>query len=845
MSDLKNALKQLCRESNIISETYYGTSYRAVFTLNGEKAEWDIFHIGIPFEALKEAELMRRFGMERADLPSFYGHFEKAVVRQINLTKALNATGLPAIMRSVIDYRSVQYYPRMSGNGQQTGQDFYFISRPMESFVGTDIITQQGAYLQDINNLAVRLLQTAKTLNENGFSLGAVDLDSCFYVSDESDRKFLKLGYFLYGSGPGTSPEIYTEDVNTFIPESISSGAERQNLDSDVRTICAYIWTMLDGKHYTEKNQNAWIVQKFYASSPQSVPSDMLPRYAPYEISTLLAEGMARGADAMRILQTEIRQQNKRIVSGELPNTYIPFEVPSYLTLPLPPLRENDDEDLGKVSLAGKAEPEAQPQAGKKKKPKTAGIIIAVASLLLLSGAFAYLFMGNEVLRQLFHPVRYNMSGESGLYATNGKVVNEKLQVISDFAIDEDGNIVKAVEPDTVVFPGKYVSEYVFIENVKLTVVEKRFSSVWSGTAPIKEFRESIIDLRNMQSLFYSYDADSVNDIPESVIKESGIKEDSLILIRNDPEDPESYAVVMLVDMSGIQHTQEPGSNETPPVSEDGSLNESRYPIQEVPALSDGFLYKVQGEWRNKVTVSIDPASAVNSRITLTSTDPDHMYFVTADETGRESKARSIRLSQKEEENASFYIVGNTEGKYLIQVESDDGNLNKKVQMTFLPPNDYLIASPPPRPTPVPTERPEPTPAPTQEPAPSPAPTPWQGEDSGYPGTDPGGGTLPVTTVDPVVTVPESTPAPVFTSEPAVPLSCSISQVDLAVGATFRLGDYLDGIEGGYLTAIPSQAGIVSIDQANGLLMTGLAPGTCNIIISKGMESISVPVAVS
>ena len=165
--------------------------------------------------------------------------------------------------------------------------------------------------------------------------------------------------------------------------------------------------------------------------------------------------------------------------------------------------------------------------------------------------------------------------------------------------------------------------------------------------------------------------------------------------------------------------------------------------------------------------------------------------------------------------------------------------------MTFLPPNDYLIASPPPRPTPVPTERPEPTPAPTQEPAPSPAPTPWQGEDSGYPGTDPGGGTLPVTTVDPVVTVPESTPAPVFTSEPAVPLSCSISQVDLAVGATFRLGDYLDGIEGGYLTAIPSQAGIVSIDQANGLLMTGLAPGTCNIIISKGMESISVPVAVS
>ena len=78
MANLNNALKKLCSDANVIKETYYGSSHRASFTLNGEKSEWDIFHIGIPFSPQKEAELMRRFGLERDDLASFYGNFEKA-----------------------------------------------------------------------------------------------------------------------------------------------------------------------------------------------------------------------------------------------------------------------------------------------------------------------------------------------------------------------------------------------------------------------------------------------------------------------------------------------------------------------------------------------------------------------------------------------------------------------------------------------------------------------------------------------------------------------------------------------------------------------------------------------
>ncbi len=848
MPNLNNALKKLCSDANVIKETYYGSSHRASFTLNGEKSEWDIFHIGIPFSPQKEAELMRRFGLERDDLASFYGNFEKAVVRHINLIRALNESGIPAIKKSVIEYRTVQYCPRINKDGRQIGQDFYFISAPMETFVGTDIITQRGAYLQDINNLAVRLLQTAKTLSENGVSLGAIDLDSCFYVPDEFGKKYLKLGYCFYSTGPGISPEIYTEDVRSFVPETISNGDEKQSLDSDVRTICAYIWTMLDGKHYTEPNLNAWTVMKFYSGATQSGPANMLPRYAPAEISSLLVEGITRGADAMRQLQTDIRQVNKRIAAGEIPNTFIPFETPSYLQRPLPTLRKDTEEEEPE-EVSEKKETEGVQKTDKKKKPRIAGILIAVISLLLLSATTVYLLLGADGIHNILHPVHYSMSSAINVYSANGKVVNDKLQIYSAYTLDEDGNIVKIAEPESILFPKEYVSDYIFVENVKLAIVEKHFSSVWTGSELEPELREEVVDLRNMQDLFYSYAADAVNEIPESVIEKQGIQADSLILISNDPEDPQSYAVVMLVDMSNATDEWEGDSSTVSGDTGDEIDTEPTRPVQEVQYLSDALIYKVQGEWRNKVDVSIEPENAINSRITLISEDPEHMYFVVSDATGKESKTKSIRLSKKDNGEVSFFVVGNTEGKYLIRIESEDGSLNKRIQMTFAPPGDYSKESPPPRPTPTPLPTLEPEMTPSPEPESTPTPTPWvdpytQTYPGGYTGGDSSGGTEPSTTVDPVETIPETTPAPIYTPEPILPLSCSIGQIELTVGETFRLGDYLDGIEGGYLTAIPSPGGIISINQADGFLLTGLSPGNCVILISKGAESVSVTVTV-
>ena len=211
-----NNLKLLCTDTNKLKDTYYGSIHRANFSINGEKGDWDILRISIPFAPLKEAEFMQRFHVSREELTGFYASFEKAVVRHSSLIKELNATALDSVRKSIVEYRSVKYFPRLDRAGNQIGQDFYFITAPMECFVGTEVFREQGAYLSDINSLAVRLLQTAKVFSENGFTLGAVDLDSCYLAGFEG-KKYMKLGYSFYGTGPNTQQIGYTQDISPFV----------------------------------------------------------------------------------------------------------------------------------------------------------------------------------------------------------------------------------------------------------------------------------------------------------------------------------------------------------------------------------------------------------------------------------------------------------------------------------------------------------------------------------------------------------------------------------------------------------------------------------------------------
>ena len=187
---VKNTLQPLCTEKNIVRETYYGTTHRATFTLGGVNKQWDILHISIPFTPLKEAELMRRFGIERDQLPAFYHEFSKSILNHVTLAKAVveNAEA-DTLKKSIVSYQAIQTFRKTGNDGKSIGSDLYFITEPMESFIGTETFQENAASIKTINNLGLRLLQTAKSLNDRGFTMGAVDLDSYFLVQQPSGKK--------------------------------------------------------------------------------------------------------------------------------------------------------------------------------------------------------------------------------------------------------------------------------------------------------------------------------------------------------------------------------------------------------------------------------------------------------------------------------------------------------------------------------------------------------------------------------------------------------------------------------------------------------------------------------
>ena len=50
---------------------------------------WDILHIEIPFSPRKEAEFMRRFNIDRAELGEYYKEFSMAIVNNAAMNKAI------------------------------------------------------------------------------------------------------------------------------------------------------------------------------------------------------------------------------------------------------------------------------------------------------------------------------------------------------------------------------------------------------------------------------------------------------------------------------------------------------------------------------------------------------------------------------------------------------------------------------------------------------------------------------------------------------------------------------------------------------------------------------------
>ena len=267
-------------------------------------------------------------------------------------------------------------------------------------------------------------------------------------------------------------------------------------------------------------------------------------------------------------------------------------------------------------------------------------------------------------------------------------------------------------------------------------------------------------------------------------------------------------------------------------------------PVRAVSGVSEDALFKLQGEWNYTLKISLIPENAVDRKVSLSCEDTEYMYFVVENKDGQKIKARTVRMPIQEDEENEITVVGLLEGRYIIRIESDDGSVSKKTALSFEPSSAIdlgLPAQPTPTPTPSPTPTPTPTPSPSFTPIPTPAPYA-----AGYGGGGYGGGYSYSSEPAPApVAAPAPTPTPAPTPEQNLPLSCSIDHLDMTVGESCRLGDYLDGVENfAALICRVSEEGIISVSPGEGFLITAEAAGNTVIRITKGEEAVEVSVTV-
>ena len=788
----RNTLSPLCTEKNIIRETYYGTTHRATFTVNGVNKPWDILHIEIPFSPLKEAKLMQRFEIHREGLGDFYRSFTKAILNHIELSKKMiSGAEAEPLKKSLVTYKAIQTFQKKDQNEWGfPGIDLYMITEPMQAFVGSDNFSASGTDLKTINNLGLRLLQTAKSMNDRGFTMGCVDLESYYLEADASGKKLLKNGYMLYATGPENKPESYTPDVAPYIFEQIVVGSYPQSYDTDIYMICRFLWSLYDGQHYT-------------------TPADLgyEPRYAPEGVTKALMEGLRNGASAFKLLNATLRNINKQIDAGNVQNSFIEFAPPSYTHRPLPEPRKEPEPEEEKLKEEEEKPEEEKPEEKKKRKPRKGGILFLLAVLAIL----VLLVLGplkDTVLPLILgtpEPVvttNTEMSGKSGLYALEGKVVLEDGSPHERFYLDEEGNILAPAEEEdaepTLLYDADHVSAYLVVTGYDVKISARDF--ILRDPQNYLCYKEGVVSLKDTE-LRYDLDSEEGLVIPEEIIEEFGLDEDTVLIILC--LGSETQAELPIVAMPEIVE------------NEDGT--KTMIAKRQI-AVEERDLQLITGDWIYKLKLTIEPLDANSRKYTVTSNDPDFLLFA-VEKDGETVKAKSVKKTVGGEGTTELTVLCSREGKYSFTLKTEDGLFEKTYSLNFKPDEDQIPA-PTPVPTPIPT--PEPTPEPTPVPTPAPTPKPsYSGGGGGYSG---GGGSYnpaPVTTPAPA---PVVTPAPTPYVPPYVPeFTVDVSHIEMKVGETTNI--------------YPSESCSISVSPYGivtvvGNTVTALKAGSCTITLT-------------
>lgn len=263
----KSGLDQLCSKDRAIYENYYSQTHRAEFKVGGEMGTWDIIHISLPFNPVKERELKARFNLADEDLEGFYADFGRCVKNYIATAQYLAA----AEVDSVVRIRAVAIEKKES-----RGSDIYIVTEPMHPIV--EVLWDNAENLtsiENIINLGTRLCQITKGISDAGAHFGIVDLDS-IYIVRAHERNLTTMGGFLYAHKNAAEPFVkLPAALPAHAHPALVAGTVAPSLATDVYSICSLLWTLLAGNHYT-------------------TPPDLstLPTYAPEDVADVLTLGL-------------------------------------------------------------------------------------------------------------------------------------------------------------------------------------------------------------------------------------------------------------------------------------------------------------------------------------------------------------------------------------------------------------------------------------------------------------------------------------------------------------------------------------------------------------------------
>lgn len=451
----QNAFKQLCVPQNLVRSNYYSDTYRASCTLNGVEQTVDIQFIRIPFEESKEKMLVDRFGYSEIELKEFYATLSKQVKRHLMYTQELANLKQDNINTSTAFY----LHRQVAKNEEEHCREIFIVTRPMESLIGSSVISGEGAYMFNILQLGVRLLQTAKSYHDAGYHIGAFDLESMYSV-DNNGKTLVKNGGFLSASKASEGGfGDYTAASSAFLDIDVANGTAPASFDSDVRSICRQLWTLCNGNYYTTAADTAY-----------------RPQYADDALTELLQDGLTNGAAAYAALGKGLRRMAKDMAEGKAENPYISFEQPKYVA-------DMKADTSNRKAEGEKAAKEAEKEARRKKaeeirnkskkkddgKKRSALTKDKIFILILILAAIVFCifqFLGSfspvpsepvaeEVTPAPAAPVQtqppvaatpvpagVTTSADKGLYRGDGYIVDYYGRPTTRFYVDDSGNIV-------------------------------------------------------------------------------------------------------------------------------------------------------------------------------------------------------------------------------------------------------------------------------------------------------------------------------------------------------------------------------------------------------------------